>query len=42
MKIKLALIFASLFMLQACGSKGMMYSENSIDKTDVAVIVMRS
>lgn len=42
MKIKLVLILASLFMLQACGSKGMMYSEISIDKIEGAVTVMRS
>lgn len=41
MKIKIALIFASLMVLQACGSKGrMMYSEVSVDKVDVAMVAI--
>lgn len=41
MKIKIALIFASLIMLQACGSKGrMMHSEASVDKIEVAMIAI--
>ena len=41
MKTKLALVFFSFIMLQACGSKGkMMYSEVSADQVDVAMVVM--
>lgn len=41
MKIKIALIFVSLIMLQACGSKGrMMHSEASVDKIKVIMIAI--
>ncbi len=43
MKIKIALIFASLIILQACGSKGrMMHSEISVDKIEVAMIAINN
>jgi hypothetical protein len=39
MKLKIALIFAAVMMLQACGSKGsMMHSAASIDTVEVATI----
>ena len=42
MKIKIALLFVSFIMLQACGSKGkMMYSEaTSIDNIEVAMVAI--
>ena len=41
MKITIALIFTSLIMLQACGSKGrMMHSETSVDKAEVALVAI--
>ena len=41
MNIKIALIFVSLIMIQACGSKGrMMHSEVSVDKTEVALVAI--
>jgi len=42
MKIKIALIFASFIMLQACGSKGMMFTEASVDNIDVSFVAVRS
>lgn len=42
MKIKIALIFASLIMLQACGSKGMMFAETSADKVDASLVAISS
>ena len=43
MKIKIALIFVSLIMIQACGSKGrMMHSESSVDKVEVASVFLRN
>ena len=41
MKITIALIFTSLIMLQACGSKGrMMHSETSVDKAEVVLVAI--
>ena len=40
MKIKIALIFTALLMLQACGSKGMMHSSAPVDY--VAVVTTAS
>lgn len=41
MKTKIALIFFSFIMLQACGSKGkMMYSETSAEQIEVAMVVI--
>lgn len=42
MKTKIALIFVSFIMLQACGSKGkMMHSEASVDNIEVAMVVIK-
>lgn len=39
MKFKIALIFAAIMMLQACGTKGsMMHSEVTVDTIEVASI----
>lgn len=41
MKINIALIFAALIMLQACGSKsGMMFSESSVNNVELASVVI--
>lgn len=42
MKIKIALIFVSFIMLQACGSRGMMFTEASMDKVNIAPVVVES
>lgn len=40
MKINIALLFAALMMLQACGSKsGMMYSESSVNNIELASVI---
>jgi len=42
MKIKIALIFVSFIMLQACGSKGMMFAGTSLDNVNDAIVVVDS
>ena len=42
MKNKIALIFISFIMLQACGSRGMMFAETSMDNINVALVVVNS
>jgi len=42
MKIKIALIFVSFIMLQACGSRGMMFTEASMDNVNISPVVVDS